>query len=904
LVGLLRRYFLNRTDQLAAMMPWRKPGPILFGTEAELDAALASHVEGRPTKARFVSNRGRGAMVLERVRLGTYAPAPDRTTRWLCLDFDGAGHASALADPLSTALSTRQIFRNHGLPAYLERSGSGSGYHLWCFFDPPVLATEVRKVGLELAPKDAPLMASDVATPHSGRGIEVFPKQDQVSKLGVGNMVWVPWCGLARPGCNLFYEGTSAEDLSAVFPFAFETVTGETLQQILAALAPSAPSPTSAAASQAVPLRATKSPTENSSPWKTWRAQAVATLPVEKIYGAWLTGRGAGEGWLECRDPASPSGDRHPSAGVATGTGEAPRGTFHSFITGKSLSVFDFLIQHGGLSDFRAAIARVAELSGVTTPKEALPSAAELDEFIGGFFEIGKASPARNESKRARLPVIIANRRQLRDIAADAWKALLLVNDPPRMFIRSGMVSRLVDRDFGPQLEPMSEDAIVSTLGRVATWQKVTENGLVDCMPSRDAARDLAAYPDPTAPRLRDVVFSPVFDRDCTLISTPGYHPGAELWLHLPSGFSLQPVPERPTAEDVRWAKAFLLEEVLVDFPFVSEADCAHALAAMLCPLVRRMIEGHTPAHLYSAPKPGSGKGLCADLVAVANTGRQCEPTTFTRNEEEVRKKITSLLSKAPTIILIDNVRDRLDSAQFAAALTSNVWSDRILGETRMGDFPNRATWLITANNPSLSTELARRCIPIQIDAKLERPWTRTSFKHPKLSQWMLRHRGQVLYALLVLVRSWVAAGKKSGSQSLGSFEAWAEVVGGILEHAGIDGFLANLNDHLDLIDEQDLEWPAFVEAWGRAFGEAWCRTDQLLALARSESLLPSLFEEGSDRSAQTQLGMALRARRGHCYGLWQIEVRFDRHANASMHRLVRLPEVEQAHTQSTEAQP
>ena len=31
--------------------------------------------------------------------------------------------------------------------------------------------------------------------------------------------------------------------------------------------------------------------------WKTWRQQALSALPLEAVYGPWLTGQQSGEGW-------------------------------------------------------------------------------------------------------------------------------------------------------------------------------------------------------------------------------------------------------------------------------------------------------------------------------------------------------------------------------------------------------------------------------------------------------------------------------------------------------------------------------------------------------------------------------------------------------------------------------
>jgi hypothetical protein len=72
----------------------------------------------------------------------------------------------------------------------------------------------------------------------------------------------------------------------------------------------------------------------------------------------------------------------------------------------------------------------------------------------------------------------------------------------------------------------------------------------------------------------------------------------------------------------------------------------------------------------------------------------------------------------------------------------------------------------------------------------------------------MKQNRGILLGALLTLARAWVANGKPAPKvKPLGSFESWTTVVGGILENAGIDGFLAN---SAELYAKSDDETPAW----------------------------------------------------------------------------------------------
>lgn len=115
--------------------------------------------------------------------------------------------------------------------------------------------------------------------------------------------------------------------------------------------------------------------------WKDWRKSVTKAIDLQQIYGRYLTGARSGPGWLECRDPWSPSGDQDPSAGVADGTGEAERGTFHSFITGESISLFDFLIKQRVAKDFNDALVHARELTGIPFPipeKNTTPAGATL----------------------------------------------------------------------------------------------------------------------------------------------------------------------------------------------------------------------------------------------------------------------------------------------------------------------------------------------------------------------------------------------------------------------------------------------------------------------------------------------------------------------------------------------
>jgi hypothetical protein len=736
-VGLLARYFLNRADVVAILAPWDKPHAVRPG---DLDALLLGHVLGRAAPSAAVSyahRRGTGAM-RGRYRVGAYAPGPEGTTRWLRIAFQGAGHADALADPTAAVLATQRAFGAAGLRTYLERPATGTGWHLWCFFDPPAPAAMAHTLGRSMVPRDVFRASGGLADPRAGRGIEIVPKQASLHGRGFGSLVWLPWWSGAALGGNVFYTD-GADGLQPVVPRTFDT---------------------------------------------------ASPLDVERV--------------LATAPPTTPA-----SSGSVV--------------------------------------------------------------------------------RASRRPEIRVNNRLLDELVRDAWDAVHVANRPPRMFRRSRTWVRIDDGDDELLFDSIDETAAISTLADVATWVRENQMGISYVAPPRDVARVMVRLPSQDLPPIESIVTTPVFDANGELVLEAGYHTRARLWHDVRPGFEVAPIPETPMPSEILAAHRLFADDLLVDFPFAAESDRAHALAAFLLPFVRRMVRGVTPIHLVEAPTPGTGKSVLGDLVAIVATGRACESTTITRDEDETRKKITSLLLRGQPVVLLDNIREGIDSAQLAAALTTEQWSDRLLGQTRMLVLPNRATWIATANNPQLSLEIARRCVRIRLDPKTDRPWMRTTFKHAPIRDWAHENRAALVRALLVLVRGWIAAGRPPGRRALGSFESWARIVGGVLEHAGVHGFLDDTEKLYEAADREGDEWRTFVSAWHERFGTEPVGAQDLLGLALDRELLGETIGDKSLRSQATRLGRALLAVRDRQFGHLRVELAARSH-NTTRWRVVEVP--------------
>ncbi|MDP3061630.1 MAG: ATPase, partial [Chloroflexota bacterium] len=343
-------------------------------------------------------------------------------------------------------------------------------------------------------------------------------------------------------------------------------------------------------------------------------------------------------------------------------------------------------------------------------------------------------------------------------------------------------------------------------------------------------------------------------------------------------GLSLPPVPQQPTASDIGHAREMLLDDLLGDFPFVAdehkeheEADKANILAAILTPLVRPLVDGPTPLFCIEAPIEGSGKGLLAYVIACVTTGGPPAIMTEGGDDDEWRKRLTAALMKTPPILLIDNVRRRLDAGALSATITATVWSDRLMGHSRLVSIPVRTTWLVTANNPTFSGEIGRRVVRIRIDAAVERPWERVEFRIEDLRAWTRRERPRLLWAALTLARAWVVRGRPKGTEVMGSFKDWAATLGGILGVAGVQGLLTNRECVYLQVQTEGEAWVALLNVWWEKYGGQRVGVAQLFDLASQHKLLTDLRAGREERGARTALGMELAQLRDRIIGAYCI---------------------------------
>ena len=248
-----------------------------------------------------------------------------------------------------------------------------------------------------------------------------------------------------------------------------------------------------------------------------------------------------------------------------------------------------------------------------------------------------------------------------------------------------------------------------------------------------------------------------------------------------------------------------LLLTPLTDFPFVDPSDGANALAMCIEPYVRDCFD-LPPMYYLNKPTAGTGATLLVHACLYPALGHAPPATKPPQREEEMEKVLTSVLMDGSKVVFLDNATV-LTSKALASALTADTYKARVLGYSRMVEIPSRVMWVTTGNNPDIENEMYRRMVDIRLDAKEANPEDRPaqSFTIPDLKGWLRDNREALVRAALIIVQAWVRAGMPMGSKSKASFERWAGIMSGILENAGVVGFLETPKERRP--EDEATEW-------------------------------------------------------------------------------------------------
>lgn len=259
-------------------------------------------------------------------------------------------------------------------------------------------------------------------------------------------------------------------------------------------------------------------------------------------------------------------------------------------------------------------------------------------------------------------------------------------------------------------------------------------------------------------PELQGLAMAPLLRPDGSICSAPGYDKSTGLLMALPAHWPR--IPSAPGRAEAEAAARFLEREIIGSFPFVSRADVAVALGAIIAGVLRPAWVT-APMTAYSAPAPGTGKSKLTHIVSIAATGTDARMATWSKNDEENVKMLTGIILAGDPVAVLDNLSLGLSSDLLCKALTEPELQLRILGATGNHVAPCRTLLLATGNNLSIHSDLTRRVLVCSLDAQVERPELRV-FKNDAVEVARERRVDIVNAALTIALahrRAGVAAG-------------------------------------------------------------------------------------------------------------------------------------------------
>jgi putative DNA primase/helicase len=154
--------------------------------------------------------------------------------------------------------------------------------------------------------------------------------------------------------------------------------------------------------------------------------------------------------------------------------------------------------------------------------------------------------------------------------------------------------------------------------------------------------------------RLGGIVTIPLLRPDGSILSGKGYDPKSRLYYAPDKGIVLPRIPEQSTEDDALVALQ-ILTDLISEFRFESDLDRAVALSGMFTAVVRPSLLT-APMHLIRAHVAGTGKSYLVDLFSVITTGQRCPVIVAPKSEEELEKRLGSLIMAGVPMVSLDNV--------------------------------------------------------------------------------------------------------------------------------------------------------------------------------------------------------------------------------------------------------
>lgn len=322
-------------------------------------------------------------------------------------------------------------------------------------------------------------------------------------------------------------------------------------------------------------------------------------------------------------------------------------------------------------------------------------------------------------------------------------------------------------------------------------------------------------------PYLFGTIEAPTLRRDGTVLDSPGYDKKTGLFFD-PGATVFPKVPPRLTRQDGLTAIKSI-ESLLVDFPFQDApgyegVSLSVAMAAILTGPVRRTLD-IAPAFSVTAKEAETGKTELSKLIAGITTGRAVSGQPFSDSEEERRKSIGGNLRSGRPILFFDNADNVTIEGDFLEkVITLPSVTDRVLSMTEEYTAPTNCLVLFNGNHISVGGAMTTRVLLSRIVT--DKPLSSRKFVYPDLFNYVVEHRPELVWAVLVALRAWLIHGERDESRATSRFQQWDSLIAQALVWYGYADPMRG-GDELRDVDPVKEAKREVVRQWAMKFGDS-----------------------------------------------------------------------------------
>lgn len=240
---------------------------------------------------------------------------------------------------------------------------------------------------------------------------------------------------------------------------------------------------------------------------------------------------------------------------------------------------------------------------------------------------------------------------------------------------------------------------------------------------------------------------------------------------------------------DLEKATKYLLN-LLGDFPFAADEGRSMSVQiSMMLTLYCQLMfaaRDRMPMGFFNANDVGSGKSRLAELCIYPVMG-DAEGVGYAENDE-FKKSLDTWAKSGKPYLLLDDVSGLVKNNDLNRWLTMAKWSGREMHTQRAFSELNLVLTLMTGNQATLSDDLGRRALVVDLWASETAADRQGNIKTVIDAEWLANagNRGDILSALHALVMNWFHDHEaKEYHKLIPSFEGWSRVVPAIVTAAG-----------------------------------------------------------------------------------------------------------------------